>query len=1122
MRKLKLVLLISLVGIMLTGLSYSNAIHPVVTEVPEIAPDYISHAQISIDGNADLQFQASNEGWVGDGSYENPYIIENYEFYGITGTAIEIKNTNLHIIIRGMNILCDFDTSMGIYLEHVNNTRIRDTTISSIAGGSSPTGIKLLFSYYNLIMYNSLSGNASDWTMGIYVMYSQYNLIRYNTISNHANGMQLVYSPNNRIEDNEITATTNIAMYISTESNRNSIQGNWIHDNGNSGIYFQDAQTNYVSNNRLDNNDNYGVVISSNSYGIRLRNNTITNTLRAGILINGYASNSVIYSNTIGYTTMDYAIRMEEDSSFNRVGWNNFQDNNYHASQIYNNGTDNFVQYNYYSTHYAPNNGTFADSPYIFEGFIGGMDLYPLAYMYLLSGLQFINPLHGSYFTGTVRVEWTGLSDNYGHQWTYRLQPGADSGYTTWILAAGITETYYDWDTSTAENGNRYKMLLLAMPNFNDVIGMTFTNRNPGLFTVDNLHFDPSMYTQRGPINIYGNQDLKNQAIQNGWPGDGSIENPIIISSYNISGYNGHAIQILNVNLELRITNNFIDGRGITNVGIYLDGVNNTRVVNNIILNLYDVDSNSRSKAIQLSNSVMNYVWYNTIYGSSVSMTGIRLDQSIYNLIAYNSITECYDGIGLFFSSQNTIKDNYVGSSANIALYLGTSSDRNSVYANYFNDNLGIGIAIQQNSINFISNNEVMNNGNIGIMLFDDANTQRIRNNTISNNLMGIFLAYGSLNQLDNNIITINRFEHNLQYAIKIETGSYNTITWNNFINNNNGSNQVYINQYDNAIDHNYYSELNGPDINYDGIVDTPYSIDGSLGYYDYNPLTGIYMVHGGQFTNPQRLDVVSGTIQVQWMPIYDNWGNTWSYRLYYSSNGGFTNQMLGWSSDTSFTWDSTQHANTRRAKFLLIANNSFGAVISTYFDSIFIVENHQLLPAFFTYPNVEGMVLSGMEEIKWQGAMDNQGHSLKYDLFIRDVTSTSWDLIGAGVFDTSYMINTKNFDNGQYQLKLITYDDQGYSSEFISVNFNIDNADVTTSDTTTTTTETTTTEDDTTTTSEQGSTTVSDDPETTPTSETTSANASGPPALPIPYPGVYITVASFSFMVFVITRRRK
>jgi ABC-type phosphate transport system substrate-binding protein len=65
-----------------------------ITFESDIASAYTVHGTIRIDGDTDFATQAGIEGWSGDGSETNPYIIENYDINGTgNGTCIYIGNT---------------------------------------------------------------------------------------------------------------------------------------------------------------------------------------------------------------------------------------------------------------------------------------------------------------------------------------------------------------------------------------------------------------------------------------------------------------------------------------------------------------------------------------------------------------------------------------------------------------------------------------------------------------------------------------------------------------------------------------------------------------------------------------------------------------------------------------------------------------------------------------------------------------------------------------------------------------------------------------------------------------------------------------------------------------------
>ena len=61
----------------------------------------VLHGKICINSNSEFEQIAQQEGWSGNGSSGNPYIIENYEIDGMgSGYCIYIGNTTVHFVIR--------------------------------------------------------------------------------------------------------------------------------------------------------------------------------------------------------------------------------------------------------------------------------------------------------------------------------------------------------------------------------------------------------------------------------------------------------------------------------------------------------------------------------------------------------------------------------------------------------------------------------------------------------------------------------------------------------------------------------------------------------------------------------------------------------------------------------------------------------------------------------------------------------------------------------------------------------------------------------------------------------------------------------------------------------------
>jgi len=80
----------------------------------------------------------------------------------------------------------------------------------------------------------------------------------------------------------------------------------------------------------------------------------------------------------------------------------------------------------------------------------------------------------------------------------------------------------------------------------------------------------------------------------------------------------------------------------------------------------------------------------------------------------------------------------------------------------------------------------------------------------------------------------------NYGYGVLIEGDvGENAVNWNDFIGNNQGnSSQAYdANGSKDFFEYNHWSDWTSPDVNADGIVDTPYAIDGSANNSDPYPL---------------------------------------------------------------------------------------------------------------------------------------------------------------------------------------------------------------------------------------------------------------------------------------------
>jgi parallel beta-helix repeat protein len=255
-------------------------------------------------------------------------------------------------------------------------------------------------------------------------------------------------------------------------------------------------------------------------------------------------------------------------------------------------------------------------------------------------------------------------------------------------------------------------------------------------------------------------------------------------------------------------------------------------------------------------NSCSNNAWY-----------GIFLDQSSGNTVSNNSCSNNEYGIFIYMSSGNVLSNNSCSNNEyGVGLY--TNSIYNTLSNNSCSNN-GYGICVWDSNDNALSSNVCSING-YGILLKFSFRTT-LSNNSCSNNVYcGIYLHISNRNtigdntcssnngfgvyiyQSNDNNMTRNQILNNDGYGVFVSSFSGNNGIWNNSFAGNNGAESVYSPSHVQAYDDwasnwwssvegygNYWSDWTGPDADMNGIVDAPYSLDGSLGAaMDYYPLT--------------------------------------------------------------------------------------------------------------------------------------------------------------------------------------------------------------------------------------------------------------------------------------------
>ena len=397
-----------------------------------IQKNLIGHNPIAIKNNTDFMAQAKVEGWSGNGSQENPYIIQGLTIHS-SGVLIKIENTDSFFIIRN-NILRGqiiepiwAIEGAGIVLQKVTNGIIENNTIWDAAAGiffrysSNNTisnnvitnneygGIRVESCHNNTISGNVISDNGksdqfSSSICGIFLKQSSSISIFNNSIQNNNQyGINLYLSTNNTIIRNDIgphrfaaidmvsDIMIPITQYTYVSSYYNIISKNILYGNiWGIGIRGSD---NIISNNIMYNNEvglylglyNFEMPqvetsVTLKASKINISGNFISNS-SLGIVLANSEENDIV--NNSMYNCTNYGIKILHPSSNNLVSMNDLISNNIAGtSQAFDNGSSNNFLKNHWYEWIGPDsdNNNIVDNPYSIAGESANTDPSPLVH----------------------------------------------------------------------------------------------------------------------------------------------------------------------------------------------------------------------------------------------------------------------------------------------------------------------------------------------------------------------------------------------------------------------------------------------------------------------------------------------------------------------------------------------------------------------------------------------------------------------------------------------------------------------------------------------------------------------------------------------------------------------
>ena len=679
---------------------------------------------------------------IGDITLEDSLTCDN------TGTSLIIGADNVTLDCADNYISSDGD-NIGVLINGVSGATIKNCEIYGYSD-EDEVGISLQNdANNNLLLNNTLYDNFN----GIELKWrSNNNQIINNTVTDNSYlGISLRFSSNNNIIQGNNASFNCMAGIRVSKSNETLIDNNDANSNNglngctNQGIDLSYASNNTVTNNRILSNPNTGIIVA-NSGGNILENNTIEDGIY-GVYFNG-VSYSEITNNTISNSS-NSCIYVQGGNSYNTISDNTITNSYGESYGIYVDDYNTDVNYNTVECTTSLTTGIYLDSN-AYDSELEGNEVYGCEDGLDAQGVSSFTVTNDYYHDN-------GLGANINNcEIVYIEDTDFDSNYNYGIYVTG--SDVYVTDGNLINNGWDFEGDgIYEYPG--DTVYWRVTEpvncTNNEIWVYGDVSGFDLINTDNCPIYVKESQ-ITEDNFCGGDYGECSCGDYVMadVTLEGDFGCDGDALTVGTNDITIDCGDNSIYGNGISGIGIYSmadgltvrncliedfgeAGIHLYQSKNNLIeLNTFNNNGVSDASGIGLfgvtdSEILNNYFYYNDV--------GVYLgDSSNGNTIQGNTIMfSDYDGIAIGYSDSNTIKNNTIANNSDDGIFV-TTSDGNEILDNDIHDNSGDGIEVytpSKGSNHVIEWNEINYNMGYGILMNGEDNVT-IRDNNFTGNYL--------------------------------------------------------------------------------------------------------------------------------------------------------------------------------------------------------------------------------------------------------------------------------------------------------------------------------------------------------------------------------------------------